>query len=403
MRRETTGRVERPGTTGRGRTWGDLGGRTVLALTLILAGATALQGQSRVTTSRRADTTQRGDSIMTVMVKIGQGDVARLIAELMASRQMEERIAMAVREARSDKPDAVLTRQMEGQLMSVVRRNAGLMSAIRLQCSRDDMQPEGYVGITFEGIEIRRMHDGPALYSFGPAPVITSVDPGSPAQRAGLEPEDLVLAIAGNDARKPIPLEEILRPGQRVNFRITRDGQTRDLSVTVAKRAEDQGSPCAGVDDLIASRSAPQAVMIRQRSPEGAPPSGGAGAGGSSRSRSEGVSLPRTENPNVFTWSVSPYPTVGNILGGASFVTLDADWRETLGVDKGLLVVAVAPGSPTHAAGLRKGDVLVSAADSTVATQATLWRIVSANAASGVTLKVMRGGKPVNIVLKGRE
>lgn len=388
MKRETAGRMG---------TWGDGRARMVLVAALIVAGATSLQAQSRVTA------TQRGDSIMTVMVKVGQGDVARLIAELMASRQMEERIAMAVREARSDRPDAVQTRQMEGQLMSLVRRNAGLMSAIRLQCSRDDMQPEGYVGIAFEGIEIRRMNDGPALYSFGPAPVITSVDPGSPAQRAGLEPEDLVLAIAGNDARKPIPLEEILRPGQRVNFRITRGGQTRDFSVTVAKRADDHGSPCAGVDDLIASRSAPQAVMIRQRSPEGAAPPGGAVTGGTGRTRSEGVMLPRSENPNMFTWSVSPYPTVGNILGGASFITLDADWRETLGVDKGLLVVAVAPGSPTHAAGLRKGDVLVSAADSTVTTQATLWRIVSANAATGVTLKVMRGGKPVNIVLKGRE
>lgn len=393
------------GTTGHRGTWGDGRARMGLAAALILVGATALQAQAgRVGPARqRVEATVQGDSTMTVMVKIGQGDVARLIAELMASRQLEERMAMAVREARNEKPDAVQTRQMEGQLMSVVRRNAGLMSAIRLQCARDDMQPDGYVGVTFEGIEIRRMNDGPAMYQFGPAPVITSVDPGSPAERAGLAPEDLVIAIAGNDARKPIPLEEILRPGQRVTFKIARGGQTRDVSVSVAKRSEDHGSPCAGVDDLIASRSAPQAVMIRQRSPEGAPMPGGAAAGGFGKSRTEGVMLPRTENPNAFTWSVSPYATVGNILGGASFVTLDADWRETLGVDKGLLVVAVAPGSPTHTAGLRKGDVLVSAADSTVTTQATLWRLVNANAASGVTLKVMRAGKPVNIVLKGRE
>ena len=42
---------------------------------------------------------------------------------------------------------------------------------------------------------------------------------------------------------------------------------------------------------------------------------------------------------------------------------LDQDRRETLGVDRGFLVVNVAPGSPAQAAGLRKSDVVTAVGD----------------------------------------
>lgn len=88
------------------------------------------------------------------------------------------------------------------------------------------------------------------------------------------------------------------------------------------------------------------------------------------------------------------------MIGGASFLTLDTEWRETLGVDKGLLVLAVAAGSPAQAAGLRKSDVVLAVGDTPVATPGALWRIVNQAGKDGVTLKIQRGKQPITIVLK---
>jgi regulator of sigma E protease len=65
------------------------------------------------------------------------------------------------------------------------------------------------------------------------APQISSVSPGSPAERAGLRPGDVVLAVAGQPVYTPEDLVEAIRtrPGQAFPITIERDGRTLPLSV----------------------------------------------------------------------------------------------------------------------------------------------------------------------------
>jgi S1-C subfamily serine protease len=349
------------------------------------------------------DTTGR-DSIIRIQVEIGPNELAKMVAELVASRATEERIAMSLHEARADRGEAARARELENQLMQLVRRNSGLASAIRMQCARDGMQPEGYMGLNFVGIEVRKYGDGPALYYFGDNPQIVSVDPGSPAQKAGIEPGDEVIAINGSDARKPVPLEAYLKPNMRIAVRYSRDGKTREATVVVAKRPDDNSTPCAEVNEIVGARGyMPQTIMLRRsEAPSKSGPQGGVVASAVPPTE-EGPY--RRQGPGGFNFSVTPFPAMGapSMIAGAAFLTLDADWRETLGVDKGLLVTVVAMGSPAQTAGLKKGDIVVSAGDATIASTGALWRIVNTNGANGVTLKVMRAGKPVSVTLKPKE
>jgi C-terminal processing protease CtpA/Prc len=341
------------------------------------------------------------DSMIRIDAEVGPNELARMIAELMASRATEEQIARSLHEVQGDRAESV-RRDLEQRLMSVVRRNSGLSSAIRFQCARgDEMQPDGYVGLNFVGIEVRKLNDGPAMWHFGDNTRIVSVDPGSPAANAGIEAADEVIAIAGNDAKKPLPLGSLLKPGSRITVRLLRDGKPNDRTVVVGKRQDDASSPCAQVDEIVGAKGYPQTVFMRQRAPE-APPGAAPRNPVTYTYKGETPAIART-GPNGFAL-MTPYPTMGpGMLGGASLVTLDAEWKETIGLDRGLLVTMVAPGSPAQNAGLRKGDVIVGAGDEVIATMSVFWRIVNTSGPDGVALKLVRAGKPATVTYKLRQ
>jgi membrane-associated protease RseP (regulator of RpoE activity) len=380
---------------GPGGMWAGLG-----VVVLLSAAATSEAQQVRAGAVRRGvpDTTQR-DSVMRIQITAGPGELMKMISDLMVSRATEERIAMTLREAGAERMDEARVRELGMQLSGLARRNAGLASAIRLQCARNDMQPEGYMGLNFEGIEQRRYGDGPVLYHFGNNTAIVSVDPGSPAERAGLLVSDEVVAINGNDARKPIALGTLLKPGMRVSVKVSREGKMHDMTVNVGKRPDDVTTPCHEVDDLIGThRTAPQTIYMKRATelPQ------------KSVSREVVVSGQGSEpgmfgrGGQTFTF-VSPFPTPGaSLIAGASFLTLDADWRETLGVDRGLLVTMVSRGSPAQEAGLKKGDVIVNAGETVIARPVELWRIVNEAGSKGITLKIIRAGKPGIVMLRTR-
>src|SRR5262249_7914880 len=74
-------------------------------------------------------------------------------------------------------------------------------------------------------------------------PPVRSVLPDSPAQRAGLQAGDVVLAIGGQPVFTPEDLVEAIRtrPGHALPITIERDG--RKLSLTVTPRAVTEKSP----------------------------------------------------------------------------------------------------------------------------------------------------------------
>jgi membrane-associated protease RseP (regulator of RpoE activity) len=314
-----------------------------------------------------------------------------------------------VKEARADKSsDLTRVQELDAQFKALLRRNAGLVSAIRFECARDEMQPDGYMGLNTEVIQVNKIGDAPALYHFGPTAQVVSVDPGSPAEKAGIAAHDQLLTIGGFDVQKPIPLGALLKPTSRLPVRVLRDGKTHDVVVIVGKRPEDAGSPCSGVGDMLAATAfAPQTMVFRNGKPGGdgyfsAPVGGGSRAVAGTLPGDGSAAFPRSGAASGYAF-VMPFPKVAAdqlYIGGATFFTLDGNWRETLKVDKGLLVMMVAPGGPAETAGLRPSDVVVAVGDSAITSPGVLLRQINSRGSAGVPLKVLRAGKAVTVTLK---
>lgn len=90
----------------------------------------------------------------------------------------------------------------------------------------------------------------------------------------------------------------------------------------------------------------------------------------------------------------------GYIGVGIQPVTFPEGSRQSLGLtdDRGLLVAAVAPGSPAETAGILLGDVIVAAEGSPIADLRSLQPFLdSENVGKTITLDVVRGGQRVQL------
>jgi S1-C subfamily serine protease len=355
-----------------------------LTLNFVPLERAAATQQARTMRIIRKDTTMR-DSSMRIMIDIGA--LQQMTRELMTSKAMEETIAHALREARGGQSDPVRARQLEAELGKIASRNAGLISAIQIQCDNKQV-PEGYLGVSFDNVSISRENNAPAVYQFDGRPTIVSVEPGSPAQNAGILNGDVLVSIGGQDVRRPVPLGSILKPGARVPVKFIRAGSTKEVAVLVEKRPASFGEGnCAEVNDLIGSDRSPVIMWSRVPAPPAAP---------SAPSAREAPRAPQA--PTGFM--VSPVPMIGfNGVAGAQLTPVDDDWRELVGVDKGLVVVGVAAGSPAQRSGLKKGDVVTSVDDVSLSSVRMLQRAIGITEGRSVKLQVVRNGKPLAITL----
>jgi len=100
-------------------------------------------------------------------------------------------------------------------------------------------------------------------------PVITSVGPGSPAERAGLKPGDVVTTVAGQPLYTHEDLLEAIRtrPGQSFTLTVERDGQPLSLTVTPEPVTERPPTGEEIVVGKIQAGLAPKAVKFEPYSP----------------------------------------------------------------------------------------------------------------------------------------
>jgi serine protease Do len=204
----------------------------------------------------------------------------------------------------------------------------------------------GYIGVGIQDVT-------PALASAFHVPaekgaLIGNVEPNTPGAKAGLERGDVITELNGqlvsgaNDLRLKIAA---MTPGTTVHFKVSRNGQSRDFTLTLAE------------------------------APLGNTPRNEAGA---------------AEN--------TP-------MRGVQVQELTSDIREQLGLKsdiKGVVVTEVSDGSPASDAGLQRGDVIEQVNREQVNSVADYERLIRRAGKESVVLLVNRGGATTFIVVESQ-
>lgn len=237
----------------------------------------------------------------------------------------------------------------------------------------------GWVGIVYTtGIG---QSDRQGAMVFHDYPVIESIEPGSPAERAGLQSGDMIIALDAQDLRRnPVPVRSMLEPGRKIVFRYRRNDVAMASTVTVAPRP-------SGTSERVA-------FSFIEPAPRGAQPASGEAAAQRVRVERE---YARGLAPRITLFGSSP--SIG--VAGAQLTHLNDDLRNVLEVrGNGVFVINVAFGTPAREAGLRSGDVIVRADRESVQNPGELIRIMRSASDKALSLSVVRKRKEQTIILR---
>lgn len=252
---------------------------------------------------------------------------------------------------------------------------------------RDRIGPRGWFGVTVNDSTALDEQGNPFFNGY---PVVTTVEPGSPAEKAGVRSGDVLVAFNDHDMKgSTIALRAGLQPGSSFIVRLRRDGAAREVRGVIGKRP-------AGFEERVT-------LIWTTREGGG----GGAGGFGSVPGPNQRVSvrmrpplpLPAKLPPvlvSSFTFGGGVYP-----FAGADFTALNPDLSETLGVrPEGVFVTSVAPGSPARLAGLRGGDVVLTADSIRLENPMSLVRAIRESGDRSIRLGVVRKKKAQTVWLK---
>jgi serine protease Do len=260
--------------------------------------------------------------------------------------------------------------------------------------------PRGWMGLNMQGPVVHLLdRDGDRVTYLG-YPSILSVDPKSPADRAGIVPGDVVIAFNGTDVvGHEFNLSRLVVPDTKVAVTIRRDGETKDFSLDIARAPQgvfDRRIEFTRTPAFPLRSGAFGIVRVDPDKDDGEP---GARASVTLRARG-GIATPR--NARIAGPLVAGRFTVigPHAVFGADVSTVSDDLARVLKLEKGVLVNDVPEASPAYASGLRAGDVITSASGRPVATIAQLQdMVVSHFGERSVVFQVMRNRKPMNLTV----
>lgn len=365
----------------------------------VLAGSVGAQQQRTVVLR---DTVSGGK---TLEVRMLSGNVEELLKEVMALQEREQSLIRRLQS--SPVADISTRRSLNSELQTLSREAFALMSVIESRCIAERSgAPAGYLGVNLTS-------DIDALSGEITRSVVESIEPGSPAARAGLARGDLVLTIAGESVGERLPeLGKILEPGRRISIGVHREGRPMTFHVTAVRRPGVAAGDCgqferalqplrlAGPGRLPTITAAPAATEPRRGTTVRATP---VPAQTPAVSEVSTASAPRS----VFVLLPAQSGSEVSFFGGAEFRLLTPDWRDALAVPSdipGVLVSAVAAGSPASQAGLRGGDVVTSVDNTGATSPSVLVRLLSVNSDRPSTISVRRGkdGRTISLRLNAQ-
>ncbi len=240
---------------------------------------------------------------------------------------------------------------INAQILSPVGYNIGIGFSIPSNMARRVMDQlietghvrRGMLGVTVQGINSDMAKSLGLDRTTGA--IVSQVQPGSPAEKAGLRTGDVVLALNGT----PIDSSNALRnqvaplgPGASVTLSISRDGEKKDVAVTLAELPSDQAS----------------------------------------------ASTPGEAKESTYGLSVQP---------------LTPEMARELGPDaKGVVVAGVNPDSPAEDAGLQKGDLIRRVNGKEVESAESLKAALDQSGDKPALLLVSRGGQNVFVTMTRR-
>ncbi|MFA7268212.1 MAG: Do family serine endopeptidase [Sterolibacterium sp.] len=119
-----------------------------------------------------------------------------------------------------------------------------LAKSVMEQIIRSGTVTRGWIGVEVQEItdELAESFNLPNTQGA----LIAGVMRGSPADRAGIRPGDILLSVAGKpigDAQSMIELISAQTPGQQTQLKIRRTGKEVDIAVTIAKRPKPNPTP----------------------------------------------------------------------------------------------------------------------------------------------------------------
>jgi membrane-associated protease RseP (regulator of RpoE activity) len=355
-------------------------GAAAALLSTTLAGAIAAQSGGTI---RRA----QGDTVFLRAFGVGKLDTMLVLSRALDHEPYGSPMWLEI----TRKLDSLMARAPRMSIRQTGPGFAGMPSTT---------MPRGWLGFNAQGPVFHMVDNDGDHVTYFAYPHILSVDPESPADRAGIVPGDILIAFNGTDVvGHEFNLTRLMEPETKVAVKIRRDGEVKDYSLAIAKAPQgvsDRRFEFIRVPGMPLPPGALGQTVIRIDSLRGdgvlmpdAPRAPGARGGGN---RIVGVPRGVTRSGPMVAGNymlIAPHGVLG-----ADVSTVGADLARVLKLEKGVLVNDVPEVSPAYKSGLRAGDVIVSASGQSVATIGQLQDIiVSQLGVRSVLLQVMRGGK----------
>jgi S1-C subfamily serine protease len=208
-------------------------------------------------------------------------------------------------------------------------------------------QPTGWFGVT---ISDKALVDENFNAFFDSYPVVSKVERGSPAAKAGVRPGDVLISFNSHDMRgSALEMKSWLKPGAPFELQLRRNNQIKQVRGTLVPRPE-------GWEEVSIVEVTPAEQIVRRAG----------GIGGEPLPQRVGIRT-RMPSPELLPRVLAPALGYGGGVypfAGAEFTALGDDLSDVLGVKpEGVFVTNVMEGSPARMAGLRGGDVVLKADD----------------------------------------